>query len=231
MRKRKFFILFAALTAGSLLLNGCSLTDIPKEDTTLSAEMENENLADGTIQMHSSWYDTEGNALVSATITISEGKDEIFSGTTDENGNLELCSLPGNSTMKCTITDSTGETIGSSDFIFKISSDYTAITIYPVRNEDNSECIVEVPNDRTEIRAGIFLTKDQTISFANISRYAESAAAEENTEDDAAAEGADANTGGDPAAGADANAGGVPTAGADANAADDPAVTGDAAAQ
>lgn len=244
MKKRKLFILLAAVTAGSLLLNGCGLDLTSKEDTTLSAEMENENLSDGMIRLHSSWYDAEGSALASAVITFTDGRDEVFSGTTAENGDLELCSLPGNTTLKCTITDSAGETIGQSDIVLKISADYTAITIYPVHGDNDSEHIIEFPADKTEVRAAVFLTENKTVSFANVSPYVEPADSETDTEEGSDTEGADANTadtgtdteGADTNAGADANAGDAANTGDDTNAGDaantgDDTNAGDAATQ
>lgn len=179
MKKKILISLFAALTAGSVFLcSGCGtvdLTTINEEETTLSAEMEAEDLSDGTLQIHSIWYDTEQNILASATVTFSDEDGEIASATTDDSGNLEACILPGNTVITCEVTDSTGEVIASSEMIFKISSDYSDLTIYTSSDEEeDSQCILEIPTDQADFRAAIFLTEDGRISFANLTPWSDS---------------------------------------------------------
>ena len=178
------------MTAGSvLLLSGCGvdLTSINTEDTTISTEMETENLSDGTIQVHSVWYDAEGNSLSSAEITLSDGGTVLFSGTTDDSGSLEACTLPGNTTITCVITDSAGESIASASVVFKISSDYEDLTIYTLSDEEDSECVLEIPAEKTDIRAAIFVTEDGRIVFSNLTPWYESdeAAEEEDSSESA----------------------------------------------
>ncbi len=215
MKNRKLFTLFAALTAGSvILLSGCGvdLTSINAEDTTISAEMETENLSDGTVQVHSVWYDSDGNCLSSAEITLSDGDTVLFVGTTDESGSLEACALPGNTTITCEISDSTGESIASASLVFKLSSDYEALTIHTLSEEDDSQCVLEIPMEKTDIRAAVFVTEDGRISFSNLTPYTEEdedsdgeASAEDDTSDggESGEESTDDNTSDDGTAGDD----------------------------
>ncbi|MCD7982340.1 MAG: hypothetical protein LUF32_08540 [Clostridiales bacterium] len=191
MKKRKLLSLFAAMTAGSvLLLNGCGidLTSVNTEDTTISAEMETENLSDGTIQVHSVWYDADGNSLSSAEITLSDGDTVLFEGTTDDSGSLEACTLPGNTTITCEVTDSTGETLASASVVFKLSSDYEDLTIYTLSDEEDSQCVLEIPTEKTDIRAAIFVTEDGRIAFSNLTPYTES---DETADEESSSDGED----------------------------------------
>ncbi|MCD8217128.1 MAG: DNA polymerase V family protein [Clostridiales bacterium] len=197
MKKKALLSLLAALAAGSILLcSGCTvdLTSINEEDTTLSAEIESDNLSDGNLQVHSVWYQNGGDKLTSATITFSSEDGEVYSGVTDDSGKLDASTLPGNTVLTCEITDSTGEVIASSDIIFKISSDYTALTIY-TPSEDENECILEIPTDKTDIRAAIFLTENGQLSFANLTPWSDSYDEETVDDgDDASAEDEDASS-------------------------------------
>ncbi|MCD8151389.1 MAG: hypothetical protein LUE92_17975 [Clostridiales bacterium] len=197
MKKKLLFSLLAALAVGSIFLCSCTvdLTSINEGDTTLSAEIESDNLSDGTLQVHSVWYQNGGDMLTSATITFSDENGEVYSGVTDDSGKLDVCTLPGNTILTCEITDSTGGVIASSEVIFKISSDYTALTIYTPSEEDY-ECILEIPADKTDIRAAIFLTEDGQLSFANLTPWSDSYDEETTTdESDASAEDEDASDG------------------------------------
>lgn len=196
MKRKTLIVLLAALTAGSfLLLNGCGPDETDNSIAAISAEMETENLTDGTIQMHSVWYNTDNSALASATVTIMDGKEEIFSGTTDASGNLEACTLPCNTSFSCEVTDSAGETLAEGDLIFKLSDDYESLSIFPAHGESNSEQVMEIPTDKTDLRAAVFLTEDGQFSFANLSPYTGDAAASDNgTAEDGSADAAQ-NTG------------------------------------
>ena len=207
MKKKALITLLAALTAGSfLLLSGCG-TDQPDGDA-LSAEAETTHFTDGTIEMHSVWYNADDSALSSAAITILDRRDEVFTGTTDEAGNLASCSLPGNTTFTCEVTDSTGSTVAEGEFIFQISDEYESLTIYPV-HEGNGEHVMEIPADKTDLRVAIFVTEDGELSFVNLSPYtgSEETSGEENADAAAGQTGADAGQAGtdagqtDPAAG------------------------------
>lgn len=196
MKKKALIALLAALTAGSfLLLSGCG-TDQPNNSSAeLSAEMETEHLSDGTVQMHSVWYNADNSVLTSATVTLLNDNEELFSGTTDESGVLEACSLPGNTPITCKIADSTGSTLAEGEIIFKISNDYTALTIYPVHEESESEQhVLEIPSNKTDFRAAVFITSDGSLSFSNLSPYTGSSDETEGTEENAATDqtGADA---------------------------------------
>ena len=96
MKKKALITLLAALTAGSfLLLSGCG-TDQPDGDA-LSAEAETTHFTDGTIEMHSVWYNADDSALSSAAITILDRRDEVFTGTTDEENGTYIFFEPDNS--------------------------------------------------------------------------------------------------------------------------------------
>ncbi|MCD8365306.1 MAG: hypothetical protein LUC83_05765 [Clostridiales bacterium] len=196
MKKNAFLSLLAALATGSVLLfSGCSvdLTSINEEDTTLSAEMETANLSDGTLQVHSVWYESSGDLLASATVTFSDENGEICSAATDESGRLDACTLPGNTVITCEVADSSGAVIASSEMVFKISDEYSSLTIYTL-TEENSQCVLEIPADEPDIRAAIFLTEDGLLSFANLTPWSDSYDEETTDTTDEDAEGEDASS-------------------------------------
>ena len=90
MKKKTYIALISALTiSGAFLLNGCSF-ELPGTDATVSAgtelSAEKEILTDGKLQLYSRWYDASGEKLANATVTITDGNETVFEGTTDENG-------------------------------------------------------------------------------------------------------------------------------------------------
>ncbi len=189
MKRKKLVPLFAMLTAGCILfLSGCSVdvTNINEEEVPLSVEMEAQNLSEGSISMHSIWYDTAGNKLSSAEIAFYDNNEEVFSGTTDENGYLETCILPCNTVLYCTISDSAGTVNAECDILIKLSEDYTNLTIYPTEpteeEEEIAECVIEIPIDKTDIRASAFITESGAISFSSLTPYVEEEAAAEEAE-------------------------------------------------
>ena len=98
MKKKTYIALISALTiSGAFLLNGCSF-ELPGTDATVSAgtelSAEKEILTDGNLQLYSRWYDASGEKLANATVTITDGNETVFEGTTDENGTLEMCTIP-----------------------------------------------------------------------------------------------------------------------------------------
>lgn len=103
-----------------------------------------------------------------------------FQGTTDENGNLEACTLPGNKELRCVITDSSENELAKSDILYKISDNYQAITVYTTHGEADTQK-VEIPTSKTVLSAAIYLTENKTLSHANITEYI--ASDEENTTD------------------------------------------------
>lgn len=208
MKKKKYIALIAALTLSSaFVLNGCSLA-LPGEETKIStgAELsaEQEILTDGNVQLHTRWYNADGSRLVGATVTVYDGNDQLFQGTTDENGNLEACTLPGNKELRCVITDSSENELAKSDILYKISDNYQAITVYTTHGEADTQK-VEIPTSKTVLSAAIYLTENKTLSHANITEYI--ASDEENTTDAAtdAAQPTDGQQQADPNS-ADANA-------------------------
>lgn len=160
MKKKKYIALIAALTLSSaFVLNGCSLA-LPGEETKIStgAELsaEQEILTDGNVQLHTRWYNADGSRLVGATVTVYDGNDQLFQGTTDENGNLEACTLPGNKELRCVITDSSENELAKSDILYKISDNYQAITVYTTHGEADTQK-VEIPTSKTVLSAAIYL--------------------------------------------------------------------------
>ena len=99
---------------------------------------------------------------------------------TDENGNLEACTLPGNKELRCVITDSSENELAKSDILYKISDNYQAITVYTTHGEADTQK-VEIPTSKTVLSAAIYLTENKTLSHANITEYI--ASDEENTTD------------------------------------------------
>ena len=183
MKKKKYIALIAALTLSSaFVLNGCSLA-LPGEETKISTvqlSAEQEILTDGNVQLHTRWYNADGSRLVGATVTVYDGNDQLFQGTTDENGNLEACTLPGNKELRCVITDSSENELAKSDILYKISDNYQAITVYTTHGEADTQK-VEIPTSKTVLSAAIYLTENKTLSHANITEYI--ASDEENTTD------------------------------------------------
>ena len=187
MKKKKYIALIAALTLSSaFVLNGCSLA-LPGEETKIStgAELsaEQEILTDGNVQLYTRWYNADGSRLAGATVTVYDGNDQLFQGTTDENGNLEACTLPGNKELRCVITDASENELAKSDILYKISDNYQAITVYTTHGEADTQK-VEVPTSKTVLSAAIYLTENKTLSHANITAYI--ASDKENTTDAAA---------------------------------------------
>ncbi len=184
MRKKLVYAFFTAALCGSLFAcSGCGvdLTSINEGETTLSAEMEAENLSDGTLTVHCVWYDTDGERLSNASVVFSVDEEVVFSATTDENGKLEEGVIPGNTTITCDVTDASGEILASSLIVCKISSEYSDLTIYTVSAEDDSERILEIPSDQTDLRVAIYLTEEGQISFVNLTPYSESYDAEDTS--------------------------------------------------
>ena len=174
MKKKKYIALIAALTLSSaFVLNGCSLA-LPGEETKIStgAELsaEQETLTDGNVELHTYWYNADGSKLAGATVTVYDGNDQLFSGTTDENGALETCTLPGNTELRCVVTDASGNEIAKSNILYKISDSYQAATIYTTHGESGTQK-AEVPASKTTLRVAIYLTENKTLSHANITEY------------------------------------------------------------
>lgn len=174
MKKKKYAALIAALTISSaFLLNGCSF-ELPNQSPQLSTgaelSVEKETLTDGDLQLYTRWYGSDGQKLAGATITIYDGNEELFEGTTDENGNLEMCTIPGNTELRCTVTDASGDEIAKSDVLYKISDSYDSITVYTTHGESDTQK-VEVPSSKTTLSAAIYITDNKTLSHANITEY------------------------------------------------------------
>ncbi len=174
MKKKTYIALISALTiSGAFLLNGCSF-ELPGTDATVSAgtelSAEKEILTDGNLQLYSRWYDASGEKLANATVTITDGNETVFEGTTDENGTLEMCTIPGNKELRCVVTNESGDQIAKSDILYKISNSYDSIMIYSTHGESDTQK-VEVPTSKQQLSVAIYLTDNKTLSHANITEY------------------------------------------------------------
>ena len=174
MKKKTYIALISALTiSGAFLLNGCSF-ELPGTDATVSAgtelSAEKEILTDGNLQLYSRWYDASGEKLANATVTITDGNETVFEGTTDENGTLEMCTIPGNKELRCVVTNESGDQIAKSDILYKISDSYDSIMIYSTHGESDTQK-VEVPTSKQQLSVAIYLTDNKTLSHANITEY------------------------------------------------------------
>ncbi len=183
MKRRILISLLAASVAGSaLLFTGCSsdvdITTINAEDTTLSAEIENDNLLDGTISLHPVIYDYNGNLLSAVNVTISDENGEVFTGTTDESGSLGNMTLASNTVFTLTVRSMSGTTLGTANIIFKISESYSSLTVYPTEavsdSDETMQCVLEIPTDKTDIRAAIFTTEEGSLGFAGLTPWSDS---------------------------------------------------------
>lgn len=180
MKMRKYLMLIAALTVSSaFFLGGCSL-DLPGKGNDTAISSESENLTEGNVQLHSRWYNHQNAKLASATITLYDGDQQIFQGTTDANGTLLIPEIPANKEIKYSITDAAGTVVGESSVIYKISADYTSLSIIPASEKEAIE-EVDVPTERLNISAAIFVTEDKTVSHANLAPYTEESAAQDNS--------------------------------------------------
>ncbi len=180
MKKKKFLPLLAILTAGSiLLLSGCNVdvTTINEGDVPIEVAVEEQNLSDGMAMLHTVWYDEAGGSLSSVDVAFYDGETLIFSGTTNDAGSLSTCALPCNTELYCSVTDMSGFPLAESDIIIKLSENYSELTVYPAETaaveEELVSCVIEVPVDRTNIRAAVFVTNESTINFANLTPYVE----------------------------------------------------------
>ncbi len=193
MKTKKILPLLAMLAAGSMLcLSGCNVdaTNINEEEVPIEEAVEEEDLAEGMVLLHSIWYDADGNKLPDVDVAFYDGETLAFSGTTDENGGLEAFSLPCNTTLFCSVTDEAGNPIAESDVVIKLSDNYESIVIYPTRDVETEEetptLTMEIPTDEVNLRAGFYITQSDTVSLANLTPYVEEEteeAAEEETEE------------------------------------------------
>lgn len=174
MKKKTYAALIAALTISSaFLLNGCSFqlpNEAPQMSTGAELSAEKETLTDGDLQLYTRWYGTDGQKLAGATVAVYDGNEKLFEGTTDENGNLEACTIPGNTELRCVITDASGDEIAKSDILYKLSDSYDSVTVYTTHGESGTQK-VEVPSSKTALSAAIYITDNKTLSHANITEY------------------------------------------------------------
>ena len=171
MKKKKYLMLITAISVSSVfLLNGCSfkLPDLSGGATPISTESE--NLTEGSVQIHSRWYNSANEKLAGATVSFYDGSELLAEAITDENGNLEAYTLPGNTELKCTVTDSSGTEIANTKVIYKISPDYSAFTVIMIHDESDVQEI-EIPNDKTVLSIAMYVTDNKTISHANVTQY------------------------------------------------------------
>ncbi len=195
MKKRTLITFLSLALAGCLFcFSACDtdididITTINEEETTLEDEMEEHNLIMAVLTLHGILYDANGNFLSNETVTFYDDDAVVFSGTTDADGILETCSLPSNTELYCTVTDSSGTLLGESNLIIKISDEYTNLIIYPADDEDAglglAECTVEIPVSKTEVRGALFVTNGGAVSFSSLTPYEETEVYEEESTED-----------------------------------------------
>ncbi len=185
MKRRIVTALLAAALAAGVVLSGCGvdLTNINEEETTLSAELEAANLSDGTLQLHVVLNDTDSARLSGVTVTFYAEEAGLLTRTTAEIGRLAAATPPRNTPITCQVA-SGATVLASTDFIFKISSEYSDLTIYTVDADDDSERIAEIPATEDDIRAAIYVTEEGRLSLANLTPYQESYDAVEEVEEE-----------------------------------------------
>ncbi len=176
MKKKKYFMLAAALTVScAFLLNGCDFS-LPDLSGNEGVSAEAENLIEGNIQLYSRWYNESSEKLTGTTVSFYNGDELLFQGTTDANGSLGVCTLPANTELKCILTDASGTELASSDIIYKISENYSDFTIYTIGEESEPQQ-VNIPAGKTDISAALYITGSKAVSHSNVAQYNESAVA------------------------------------------------------
>ncbi len=180
MKKKRLLPLLALLTAGSMLiLSGCStdLTTINEEELSLEEEMEAQNLAEGMVMLHTVWTDVNGDDLAGVNVDFYNGDSNVYSGITEENGSLATFILPCNTELICSVTDSAGNTLAQAEIVIKLSDDFDGLSIYPPADTDDEDsiatCVLEIPSEKTNLRAAMFLTDSGIVSIANVTPYVE----------------------------------------------------------
>lgn len=174
MRKKKYIMLIAALTVScSCLFTGCSLGFLPSASSDgVDISAEGERVVDGQITLHSRWYDSDSTRLAGITVSFYDGRELIAEETTDENGNLNAVTLPGNTEITCTVTDSDGKTLAETNVIYHILEGFSGMTVYTIGEASNLQEL-SIAADQTELSAAIFVTDDGLISYANVCAYTE----------------------------------------------------------
>ena len=93
-----------------------------------------------------------------------------------------MCTIPGNTELRCTVIDASGDEIAKSDILYKISNSYDNITVYTTHGESGTQK-VEVPSSKTTLSAAIYVTDNKTLSHANITEYIADDQAQADTTD------------------------------------------------
>lgn len=176
MKKRKISaLLLGSVLCVSLLFSGCgSILDeisfLNHSEDTQTTEPEGDNpetTEDTTIRLTSRWYNDAGEKLAGATITLTADGTEVFTGVTDENGNLAACTFPSNTDITYTIKDASGATLGSSSAKYVVSEEFSVISMF-TSGADSSSQRIQIPSGKTDIVAAMYINSDKKIVHSNI---------------------------------------------------------------
>lgn len=186
-RKTVTAMLAVMLLGGSLFINGCGTDETAESvtDVSVSEDAQEEEeiiITDYSVDVHLKIYDADASPLTGATISFYEDGELIGSAVTDDSGWAGGLNLTSNTTLSCTVTDSSGAVVGETDIIYEISADYESLTIFTIDTEELVQTI-GVPADKTDMTARIFITEDGLISYANVTEYSEDDEPEEETEE------------------------------------------------
>lgn len=175
--KKKLIPALAAVSCCAVLLTaGCSATDIrntvQNQDTQTTGTQEKKNAtpststADGNITLKSRWYDSDGNGLKKASITIYNGKKKIYTGTTDMKGNLATCVFPSNTRLHVEVKDYKAQTLADSYIDYTVSADYQSMEVVPIDSDSLQN--IHIPSGETNVIAAFFINSSRKVETANI---------------------------------------------------------------
>lgn len=189
MKKKKISaLLLGSVLCATLLFSGCgSILDeisfLNHSEDTLTVEAEGddpETTEDTTIRLTSRWYDQAGEKLAGATVTLTADGAEVFTGVTDENGNLAACTFPSNTDITYTVKDASGATIGSSQAQYIVSEEFTVISMF-TNGSGSSAQRIQIPSGKTDIVAAMYINGSQKIGHSNITINRDAAAEQAQT--------------------------------------------------
>ncbi len=160
------------------MFSGCTLqlpdknkvTGILMNDDALSID---EGLIEGEIQLHTRWYNEDGSQLSTAVVTFYDGDITVASGTTDSVGNLTSLILPSNRELRCVAYDPSGNVLGESKLYIKLSPAFTDFTIIPPHAEGSSLIELNIPSEKINVSAAMFLNSEKGVIMSNLSAYSE----------------------------------------------------------
>ena len=193
MSKKKIIpFLAAAAIGGAVALTGCSLSgpngdnaaasSAAAETTTQTADIEKKLPALEAVALTSRWYNASGSRLAGTTVTIFDGKTQLYTGQTNGEGTLDALSVPTGKNITFFLTDKAGTTIASSDILFTSSSDYSENVIVPLRDGESAQTI-EIAPDSSSVIASMYIDESGIIRVSSISRDLSALQAQQPAED------------------------------------------------